>query len=124
MKTLKINWGKCGHVRMQIFSKERSNSMSYKDNINIIPPSVRSLLYIVEIIEFSQEEIERLNQTHEDGIRKRANFGGTIFLSGKIFHVDSLGNINLNLGEMLSKQLLYKLQKFFMFNQNGGYFQS
>ena len=65
---------------------------------------MRSLLYIVETIKFSQEEIERLNQTHEDGISKRANFGGTIFLSGNIFHVDSLGNINLSLGEMLSKQ--------------------
>ena len=36
-----------------------------------------------ELIEISQEEIERMNQIYEDRVRKRANFDGNIFCQEK-----------------------------------------
>ena len=55
---------------------------------NNITPSLSTELCIIEIIKLSQEEIERMNQTHENRIGKRANFSGN-------YHMHSLGNINL-----------------------------
>ena len=36
MKNFITNCRKCGHVRIQIYSKELSKSMSYKDNFRIL----------------------------------------------------------------------------------------
>ena len=58
------------------------------------------ILCTIEIIKFSQEEIEQMDLTYENGVRKRTNFRRNVFLLGKTYQLDSLGNINLSLDEM------------------------
>lgn len=58
-------------------------------------------------MEFPQEEIEKMNQIHEDGINK-SKFRKKCFFSWNNLprRVDSLGNINLSPNEILSVSIV------------------
>ena len=54
------------------------------------------------ITEFTWKDIARMNQNHEDGI-KRQQILVRMFFLGKTYVVDNFGNINSSLDEMLYK---------------------
>ena len=54
------------------------------------------------ITEFTWKDIARMNQNHEDGIKRQQILVGMFFL-GKTYLVHNFGTINSNLDEMLYK---------------------
>ena len=71
-----IEYGQNCLIFFRYTSKEKYVKYLRKFFINCKICKVPCTVYVIE---FSWEEIERINQNHEDGIRKRGNFGGNVF---------------------------------------------